>query len=119
MTAQTLTTDDTTTFVETHIEAAAKAIALLDGWTELDWHIIPASCSRRYYDAARAGLTAAHPELLVTVKKQQARLDAVGTLAEGFVGKQRNATDSIEQPGFGRGVRAAGRELRALLEDPL
>lgn len=119
MTAQTFTTDDATDFVESHIEAAAKAIAMQDGWAEMDWHMLPNRCRQRYYDAARAGLAAAHPELLATVKKHQARLDAVGQLAEGFVSKQRNAMDSIEQPGFGRGVRAAGRELRSLLEDPL
>lgn len=119
MTAQTLTTDDAAAFVDAHIEAAAKAIAMYDGWTEMDWHMIPDRCSARYYEMARAGLAAAQPELLATVKKQQARLDAVGNLAAGFASKQRNAMDSIEQPGFGRGVRAAGRELRALLEDPL
>jgi hypothetical protein len=119
MTTQTLTLDDAAAFPAAHVEAAAKALAFHDGWTELDWNMIPARYSRKYYEMAQAGLAAAHPELMVVVKKQQERLDAVGQLAEGFISKPRNATDAIEQPAFGRGVRAAGREIRALLEDPL
>ncbi|MEO3931365.1 hypothetical protein WMO79_00935 [Micrococcaceae bacterium Sec7.4] len=119
MTTLTLTTDDAAAFVESHVEAAAKALALHDGWTEMDWNMIPSRCSRKYYDMARAAFAAAHPELLATVKKQQARLDAVAQLAERFVSKPRTALDLIEQPAFGRGVRATGREIRSLLEDPL
>jgi hypothetical protein len=56
--------------------------------------------------------------LLALARKQQTLLDAVDRTAQDFVTKPVGSLSSIEQPGFGRGVRAAGRELRAVLEDP-
>jgi hypothetical protein len=55
--------------------------------------------------------------LLALARKQQTLLDAVDRTAQDFVTKPVGSLSSIEQPGFGRGVRAAGRELRAVLED--
>jgi hypothetical protein len=56
--------------------------------------------------------------LLATARKQQTLLEAVGQLSQDFVMKPVSSASSIEQPGFGRGVRAAGRELRAVLDAP-
>lgn len=100
------------------VENAAKAMALQDGWTELDWNMIPSRYSRKFYEQAKAGLAAVLPEFLETARKQQAQLESVAALADRFIAKPRSAMDSIEQPGFGRGVRAAGRELRAVLDAP-
>jgi len=118
MTTRNKAGDNAALFTDPHILAAAKAMALADGWTEQDWDMIPSRYSRKFYEQAQAGLAAAHPELLATVERQQARLDAVAMLAERFVSKPRNAMDSIEQPGFGRGVRAAGGEIQAALDGP-
>lgn len=116
MTAQATSVNDPAPLPTPEVEAAAKALALHDGWTERNWYTIPTRFSKRYYQTARVALEAADQVLLDRVRTQQARLDAVGQLADGFVSKPRNATDAIEQPGFGRGVRAAGRELRAVLD---
>lgn len=100
------------------VEAAAKALAIHDGWTELGWERITSRYSERYYNLAQVALGAAQPVFLDRVRAQQARLDAVDELTRKFIMKPTNAPDSIEQPAFGRGIRAAGREIRAALGDP-
>jgi hypothetical protein len=111
-------TDDVAAITTPEVAAAAKAIALHDGWTEQDWDTVADRHKQRYYRLAQVALNAAQPALLDRVRGQQARLDAVDRLSQGFVEKPINALDSIEQPGFGRGVRAAGREIRAVLDAP-
>lgn len=56
--------------------------------------------------------------VITLAQRQQELLDAVGLKAQDFVMKPVGSLSSIEQPGFGRGVRAAGRELRAVLDAP-
>lgn len=46
------------------IEAAAKAAALADNFTELDWNMVPRRYTQRYYNFARAALEAAAPHML-------------------------------------------------------
>lgn len=57
--------------------------------------------------------------VIALAQRQQVLLNAVTQKAQDFVMKPVGSLSSIEQPGFGRGVRAAGRELRAVLEDSL
>lgn len=45
------------------IEAAAKAAALADNFTELDWNMVPRRYTQRYYNFARAALEAAAPHI--------------------------------------------------------
>lgn len=113
MTTQTPTTDRPDNVLESHMEAVAKAIALHDGWTEQGWEVLAPRHGRKYREMARAGLG----ELLAIMEQQQAKLDAVAQLAERFASRPAAAPDYIEQPAFGRGVRAAGREIQAALAE--
>jgi hypothetical protein len=125
MTAQTLTPDDLDV-IEAQLTATSKG----------SWETIAISSSQDRY-AIRLANKQGYAELkkvdadfivstkenvlalLSLARKQQAQLAAVDQLTQGFVQKPVGSLGSIEQPAFGRGVRAAGREIRALLEDPL
>jgi hypothetical protein len=66
------------------VEAAAKAMALADGFTELDWAMVPRRYSQRFYDLAKA----AAPHIMAQAWEE---------CADGYVDQLANITLEWEE----------------------